>query len=111
MDLRLDHLYRETHQWAASVDFWTSLGFSFAQQWGEEPHRAGILVRDGASIVLAEVGHDSTTKATVFFASGDVDAFAAQAGAEVVDTHWGTRLTTVTDPDGRVYNIEPGEAT
>ena len=106
MTLRLDHLYRETIHWEASVDFWETLGFAFVEQWGSEPHRAGTLARGATRIVLAEV-EGSDVESAVFLAADDVDAFAHQAGVAVVDTHWGTRMATVTDPDGRVYRIEP----
>ena len=106
MTLRLDHLYRETLHWESSVAFWESLGFRFLEQWGEAPHRAGTLGRDAARIVLAEV-EGAEPEGAVFLATDDVDGFAARAGVDVVDTHWGTRMATVTDPDGRTYRIEP----
>ncbi|MGI9643607.1 MAG: hypothetical protein ACR2N9_12635 [Acidimicrobiia bacterium] len=110
MDIRLDHLYRETHHWTTSVEFWERLGFTFESQWGAEPHRAGTLVRGSASIVLAEVGADSEPQATVFLATDDLDGLVGLASVEAVDTHWGTRMVALTDPDGRIYNFEPGEA-
>lgn len=33
-----------------------------------------------------------------------------QTGSEVVGTHWGTRIVSVTDPDGRKYNFELGDS-
>ena len=108
MTTHLDHLYRETKHWEASVEFWRRLGFEFTEQWGEPPHRAGTLARDDVRIVLAETDADEPAS-TVFIGSTDIEAFAAAAGVEVVDTHWGTRMATITDPDGRTYRIEPGE--
>jgi len=106
-DLRLDHLYRETTKWDASVAWWMALGFSMVEQWGEEPHRAGKLQRDEASVVLAEVDPSTQPAGSVFLATSDIEAVATRAGVEVVDTHWGTRMVSVTDPDGRTYNFEP----
>lgn len=106
MELTLDHLYRETRHWRQSVAWWRDLGFTFAQEWGEEPHRAGTLVNGPTTIVLAEVPADVEPSATTFLATGDIEAVAGQLGATVEDTHWGTRMVTATDPDGRVYNIE-----
>jgi hypothetical protein len=103
----LDHLYRETHHWADTVTFWETLGFSRAETWGDAPHRAGRLVRGEAAIVVAEIPPESMPEASVFFAVDDVDDIGHRAGRDVVPTHWGTRMVTVTDPDGRTYNFEP----
>ena len=106
MDVHLDHLYRETTRWDDSVDFWKRLGFSFTEQWGTAPHRAGRMIRDAASLVLAEISQGADVAATPFFAVSDIDEFSGEANAHVVETHWGTRMVTVTDPDGRTYHFE-----
>ena len=107
----LDHLYRETHHWVDSVAWWSNLGFTVTEQWGEEPHRAGSLRKDDAVVVLAEVPGDATPGQATFLATDDVDAVSRRTGVPVVDTHWGTRMVSVTDPDGRTYNFEPGGTT
>ena len=93
----LDHLYAETVHWDASVAFWEGVGFSFAEQWGSEGHRAGRLVAGEATVVLAEVPADP--ECVVFFA-------ADPARPDLTPTHWGTRLARHTDPDGRVHALE-----
>ncbi len=103
--MQLDHLYRETVKWTDSVEFWQRLGFEFAEQWGAEPHRAGRLTSGAASVVLAEVTSDPAS--TIFLTTDDIGAVAEATDTSVADTHWGTRMVSLTDPDGRVYNIEP----
>lgn len=110
MNLRLDHLYRETNHWAESVAWWSNLGFTFTQQWGDQPHRAGTLTKGAATVVLAEVADTSEPSASTFLATDDIEGIARQLGAQVIDTHWGTRMVNGIDPDGRIYNFEP-EAT
>lgn len=110
-DIALDHLYRETHHWAESVSWWSTLGFAFDETWGVEPHRAGRLVNGSAEVVLAEVPHDAAPAASVFLSAADLDAVAAATGSDVVGTHWGTTMVSLTDPDGRTYHIEPGGTT
>jgi hypothetical protein len=105
--MRLDHLYRETAHWDASVAFWEKLGFGFAEQWGSEPHRAGRLVNGEVGIVLAESPDRPTD--SVFVATEDLDHVSNALGVPIVDTHWGTRMASATDPDGRTYNFEPKE--
>ena len=86
--------------------FWEGLGFSCAESWGEEPHRAARLIRGATWVVLAETPTDQP-KESVFLTVPDIDALAATVNQPVVDTHWGTRMVSVTDPDGRTYNFEP----
>ena len=107
--LRLDHIYRETHRWEESVAWWENLGFSFESTWGESPHRAGSLRRGSARVVLAEVGAASQPAATTFLSADDVADIATRTGTPIVDTHWGTRMVTLEDPDGRISHFEPQE--
>jgi len=106
--LRIDHLYRETVHWVESVAWWEDLGFVFQTTWGEEPHRAGILFNDETRVVLAEVA-SSDPASSVFLATDDLESTSRRLGSPVVDTHWGTRMVSATDPDGRTYNFEPGD--
>ena len=105
---RLDHLYRETRAWEESTAWWTTLGFSFLESWGEAPHRAGILSRGDMRVVLAEVRDERVPNQSVFIATDDLEDIATRSSADIIETHWGTRMVTVTDPDGRTYNFEPG---
>jgi catechol 2,3-dioxygenase-like lactoylglutathione lyase family enzyme len=103
----IDHLYAETADWDASVEFWERLGFAFVERWGSEGHRAGRLQIEDAVVVLAEVT-DREPSFNVYLAiDGEPDP---GDGAHVVDqphdTHWGTRLARVRDPEGRVYGLE-----
>lgn len=100
----IDHLYLETRHWDDSVAFWNALGFSFAEQWGQDGHRAGRLVSGDAVLVLAEAGDEMT----VFFSVADTAALADVAG-EVEHTHWGTKMIRVTDPDGKAFALEESE--
>lgn len=103
--MKLDHLYRETSRWEESVAFWQKLGFAFAEQWGSEPHRAGRLVNGDVGIVLAESPTDPNE--SVFVSTDDLDRVSKALGVPIVDTHWGTRMVSATDPDGRDYHFEP----
>lgn len=105
LQMELDHIYRETVEWDRSVTFWETLGFTFVDQWGSEPHRAGTLVCGEASIVLAEV--KTAPSSSVFVTTADLEAVSEATETPIVDTHWGTRMVSVTDPDGRTYNFEP----
>jgi hypothetical protein len=104
--LRIDHLYRETVHWAESVAWWENLGFTFETTWGAKPHRAGILINDVTRVVLAEAPVRDASS-SVFLTTDDLEWISQRVDSPIVDTHWGTRMVNVTDPDDRAYNFEP----
>ncbi|RMG07733.1 MAG: hypothetical protein D6731_23185 [Planctomycetota bacterium] len=109
----VDHFYVETRHWERSVSFWKGLGFSFADRWGEDGHRAGLLRCGEARLVLAEA-NGAPEGVTVHFAAEGLEALNARLLADanvdvatpLEDTHWGSRWIRVRDPDGRVYALE-----
>lgn len=103
-----DHLYRETAHWVETVTLWEGLGFTFDATWGTAPHRGGRLTAGDTAIVIAEVSPGESTTDSVFIAVDDLERVADLLGAPITDTHWGTRMVTMADPDGRTYNFEPG---
>ncbi len=107
--LEFDHLYRETHDWESSVEFWARLGFRFVEQWGEPPHRAGRLARDGTWLVLAETVLGREPSAVPFLVTDSLEEIADATNTVAESTHWGTTMVTLTDPDGRTYHIEQEE--
>ncbi|MCB2224650.1 MAG: hypothetical protein KQH83_10835 [Actinobacteria bacterium] len=106
----IGHLYVETLHWEASLRFWEGLGFTVAERWGSDGHRAGRLESGTAQIVLAEAPEGAGPAFDLVFRAGDLDGAppAPEVGvaAPVQDTHWGTRVLRVRDPDGRVYSLE-----
>jgi uncharacterized glyoxalase superfamily protein PhnB len=112
----IDHLYVETTAFDEALRFWRGLGFSVADAWGEDGHRACRLESGTAAVVLATADGAEPCPVTVHFRVGDVDALAEQVaraegspvGVEVApeDTHWGTRWMRVRDPDGHVFSVE-----
>lgn len=105
----IDHLYVETRHWVASLDFWTGLGFTVAEQWGEAGRRAGRLVSSAASLVLAE---HTNPGLEVSFRPDHPDLFTPGPEIEVTmppeTTGWGTHWMQVVDPDGRTFVLEAG---
>ena len=59
-----------------------------------------------AIVVLAEIEPGASTETAPFFEVSDIREFSQLADAPVADTHWGTQMVTVTDPDGRTYRFE-----
>ena len=101
-------VYLETHNWGKAAKFFQSLGFELEF---ETDHNSGQLRNgDGPYVFVAEIPADRAPTMQLALGVTDTDAFEAGPGVEVVapfeDTHWGTKLMTVRDPDGRLWSIE-----
>jgi catechol 2,3-dioxygenase-like lactoylglutathione lyase family enzyme len=101
------HVYLETHNWGRAVAFWQRLGFSLEF---ETDHGSGMLRHPdgGPTIFVAEQSIEDPLADELYLAA---DAgFEAPDGVEVVspfrDTHWGTKVMVIQDPDGRRFRIE-----
>jgi uncharacterized glyoxalase superfamily protein PhnB len=104
----IEAVFLETHNWGKSAKFFQTLGYEieFATD-----HNSGQLRRgDGPSLFIAEVPETEPTRMHPVLAVADADAFEPDSSVEVVepweDTHWGTRLMTVRDPDGREWKLQ-----
>jgi hypothetical protein len=104
-------VYVETHNWGKAAKFFQSLGFELEF---ETDHNSGQLRNgDGPYVFIAEIPADRAPQMQLALGVADPDAFDPGPGVEIVtpfeDTHWGTKLMTVRDPDGRQWSIEgPG---
>jgi hypothetical protein len=104
-------VYLETHNWGKAAKFFQSLGFELEFETG---HNSGQLRHGpGPYVFIAQIPADQTPHLRLVLGVDDADRFHPGPGVEVVtpfeDTHWGTRLMTVRDPDGRPWSIEgPG---
>src|SRR3954468_6418098 len=101
-------VFLETHNWGKSAKFFQGLGYEieFATD-----HNSGQLRRGGSPyLFIAEVPESEPTRRHTVLAVADADAFELDASVDVVseweDTHWGTRLMTVRDPDGREWKLQ-----
>ena len=102
-----DHIYVETHNWGRAVAFWQRLGFELEFDTG---HGSGMLRHPsgGPSVFVAEQSIEDPLATEVYLgASAD---FVVPDGVEMVspfhDTHWGTRVLVIQDPDGHRFRVE-----
>jgi hypothetical protein len=104
---RIHHLLVETHNWGKSAKFWQELGWTLAE--GHETSGKLVAPGGGPYIWLSEVPQSKTPVFDVYFEL-EADGFAPRSPVQVIDalaaTHWGTRLMTVRDPDGRVVRLQ-----
>src|SRR5947209_8443007 len=104
-------VYLETHNWGKAAKFFQSLGFELEF---ETDHNSGQL-RNGSGpyVFIAEIPADREPQMQLAIGVADTSAFDPGSDLDVVtpfeNTHWGTKMMTVRDPDGRLWNIEgPG---
>ena len=102
-----DHLYVETHHWDKAVAFWQRLGYTLEFDTG---HNSGMLSHPavGPTIFLAEQSIEDPLATEVYLGAGA--DYVAPDGVNVVsafhDTHWGTKVMVIQDPDGHRFRIE-----
>ncbi|MEY2581594.1 MAG: hypothetical protein QOE09_1443 [Ilumatobacteraceae bacterium] len=107
MTTGFDHHYVETHNWAKAVDFWQRLGFELEFDTG---HNSGMLRHPsgGPTVFLAEQSIEDPLATELYL--GAAADYEAPDGVEVispfVESHWGTKVMVIQDPDGHRYRIE-----
>lgn len=109
----IEAVFLETHNWGKSAKFFQTLGYEidFATD-----HNSGMLRNgDGPYLFIAEIPDSEPVQRHTVLGVADADDFPVDPSIEVVspweDTHWGTRLMTVRDPDGREWKLQaPGKA-
>jgi hypothetical protein len=104
----IEAVFLETHNWGKAAKFFQKLGYTVEF---ETDHHSGQLNNgDSPYLFIAEVPEDHPTRRHLVFGVPDADSYTLDASIEVVspweDTHWGTRLMTVRDPDGREWKLQ-----
>lgn len=103
----IDYIYLETRDWARSVEFWEGLGFSVVLDLGTSgrlEHPGG-----GPGIFLQEASPETPLAAGVYLRVTDPEFRPpppATIAAGPLTSHWGSRLLTVRDPDGREFVLQ-----
>ncbi|MEU9441738.1 VOC family protein [Streptomyces sp. NPDC048304] len=104
----VEAVFLETHNWGKAAKFFQSLGYEleFATDHNSGQFRNG----EGPYVFIAEVPENQEPRTQIVFKVPDADAFHAGPAVEVVtpfeDTHFGTRMMTVRDPDGRLWSLQ-----
>ena len=107
MTTGFDHLYVETHDWVAALAFWARLGFQLEYDTGH--HSGALRHRDGGpTVFLAQQSLEDPLATEVYL--GALPDYEIPAGVHVVspfvESHWGTKVAIIQDPDGHRYRIQ-----
>ncbi|MFC1433713.1 VOC family protein [Streptacidiphilus sp. N1-3] len=102
----------ETHNWGKAAKFFQALGFEL--EFATDHNSGQLRHGDGPSLFIAEVPESKQPELQLVLKVSDPDALRLDPSVEVVtpfeDTHFGTRLMTVRDPDGRLWSLQaPGK--
>ena len=101
------HVYIETHNWGKAVAFWQRLGFEIEFDTG---HGSGMLRHPagGPTVFVAEQSLEDPLASEIYFAAAA--DFTPPDGVDVVspfqESHWGTKVMIIQDPDGHRFRIE-----
>lgn len=104
----IESVFMETHSWGKSAKFFQALGYrlDFATD-----HDSGQLRNEiGPDLFIAEVPEGQELGLQLVLKVPDADGLSIDPAVDVVspfeDTHFGTRLMTVRDPDGRLWSLQ-----
>jgi hypothetical protein len=102
----IEAVFLETRNWGKSARFFQGLGYEIEFETG---HGSGQLrSKTGPPLFIAEIPADRAPGLQLVLRVPDADAAEASLGVDgpVEETHFGTRMTTVRDPDGRVWGLQ-----
>jgi hypothetical protein len=107
----IEAVFMETHNWGKAAKFFQALGYEL--EFATDHNSGQLRNGDGPSLFIAEIPEDREPQMQLVLKVPDADAFQPDPVVEVVtpfeDSHFGTKLMTVRDPDGRQWTLQaPG---
>jgi Glyoxalase-like domain len=104
----IEAVFLETHNWGKSAKFFQGLGYEI--EFATDHDSGQLRNGEGPYLFISEVPETAPTRRHLVLGVADADAFEPDASVAIVspweDTHWGTRLVTVRDPDGREWMLQ-----
>lgn len=105
----IEALFLETHNWGKAARFFQAMGYEMEF---ETDHQSGQLrSKVGPPLFIAEIPEDRTPGMQLVLRVPDAEAAERQledlgADGPFEPTHFGTVMTTLRDPDGRVWGLQ-----
>ncbi|MFG2905795.1 VOC family protein [Kitasatospora sp. NPDC048286] len=104
----IEAVFMETHNWGKSVKFFQGLGYEL--EFATDHNSGRLRSSTGPSLFIAEIPADRQPQVQLVLKVADADAFGTADGVELEtpfeDTHFGTRMAAVRDPDGRLWGLQ-----
>ena len=104
----IEAVFLETHNWGKAAKFFQKLGYT--DRIRDRPQLRAAAQRRRPIRVHRRGPRGSADATTLVFGVAAADIVDLDASIEVVspweDTHWGTKLMTVRDPDGREWMLQ-----
>jgi hypothetical protein len=101
----IDYLYIETHDYAATSNFWRRLGFELTIDLGAGSGQ--WTGPDGFKLFIEEVPADRQVAMQLYLRVKDTDQFRGN----YEPSHWGSKLLPLSDPDGRTLYLQAWDET
>lgn len=107
MTNQITYLFLDTHSWKDAVKYWQQVGYEIDFDLGGSGRM--VNAAGGPALFITEVPADQDL-ATKIAIRTDEEGWQPGAPAEVTedwhDSHWGTRVMTIKDPDGREMLVQ-----
>ena len=100
----IEYVYVETHNWGKTVKFWQDLGYQVELDLGS----SGRLVNPagGVPLFIEEVPVGRELVVQLYLSAGSEIDPPAEVVSAWHDSHWGSRLLEIRDPDARSVIIQ-----
>jgi hypothetical protein len=104
----IEAVFLETHNWGRAAGFFQALGFEL--EFSTDHNSGQLRNGDGPYVFIAEVPESREPQMRVVLKVPDAETFRPDPVVEVVapfeETHFGTAMMTVRDPDGRLWSLQ-----
>ncbi|OHV35994.1 MULTISPECIES: hypothetical protein [Pseudofrankia] len=104
----IEAVFLETHNWGKAAKFFQALGFEL--EFSTDHNSGQLRNGDGPSVFIAEIPENREPQMQVVLKVPDAETFRPDPVVEVVtpfeETHFGTTMMTVRDPDGRLWSLQ-----
>ncbi|GAA1658171.1 VOC family protein [Fodinicola feengrottensis] len=104
----IETVFLDTHNWGKSAKFFQALGYEL--EFATDHNSGQLRNGDSPPIFIAEVPESQQLGIQLVLKVPDADKFEPDAIVEVVspfeETHFGSKMMTVRDPDGRTWTLQ-----
>lgn len=102
MTIAITYIFIETHSWEQAVQYWRQMGYGVDLDLGTSGRLVNAAGGPALFITQMPEGHELSTQIALRTdQEGWIPAPPAAVTKDWHDSHWGTRIMLIQDPDGR----------